>query len=71
MPKPTIHQIICEGTKNGLKYTMPKTINSDVGFQLMFGKVEDYEHEQSIIKAHHDTYETKTYSIEDLKLWFL
>jgi hypothetical protein len=71
MPKPTIHQIICEGTENGLKYTIPKTINSDIGWQLMFGKAEDYEHEQSIIKAHHDTYETKTYSKEDLKLWFL
>jgi hypothetical protein len=71
MPKPIHHQIICKGTENGLSYTMPKTINSDIGWQLMFGKIENHKHEKSIIKAHHDKYETKTYSKEDLKLWFL
>ena len=55
MAKKTIHQEIWKRTENELKMIVPKQINSDIGFQLMFGPVEDYEHEQSIIKAHHDS----------------
>ena len=57
MPRPTLHQIICRRTKEGLKYDIPKKITTDVGFQLMFGNIENFwidtfrnlEHIKSII----------------------
>ena len=68
MPKPTIHQIICEGTKNGLKYTIPKPINSDIGWQLMFGRVENFWDEEKRLKDNANKYDAKTYrDLEDFK----
>ena len=47
MAKDTIHQKIWKRTENGLEISIPKIIRSDIGFQLMFGKNEDYDYEQS------------------------
>mgnify|MGYP003147114216 CR=1 FL=1 len=68
MPNRTIHQVICRRTKNGLKYNMPKTITSDIGFQLMFGQTENAYLEQKEIERNADNYDTNTYrSVEHFK----
>ena len=56
---------------DGIKYNIPKTITSDIGWQLMFGPMEDYKHENSIVKEHQETHNAKQYSKQDMKLWFL
>ena len=68
MPKATLHQLICRSTKNGLKYDIPKIINSDVGFQLMFGVVENATNERKRFEDNANEYETRIYqSIEHFK----
>jgi hypothetical protein len=68
MPRPTLHQIICRRTKNGLKYTIPKKITTDVGFQLMFGSVENYWVEEKRIKINAENYETNIFrNLEHIK----
>jgi hypothetical protein len=56
---------------DGIQYNIPKTITSDIGWQLMFGPMEDYKHENSIVKEHQETHNAKQYSKQDMKLWFL
>ena len=67
MAKDTIHQKIWKRTENGLEISIPKIIRSDIGFQLMFGKNEDYDYEQSLIKKHHDSYSPTIYTEDQLK----
>jgi len=64
----TRHQEIWKRTKNGLKIVMPKKINSDIGFQLMFGHREDYRIEEKRIEDNAERYECKTYiNVNDFK----
>lgn len=61
-------QEIWKKTENGLKLVLPKNINSDIGFQLMFGYREDYRHEKEKYDKHCEQYETKIYKdVEDFK----
>lgn len=47
---------------------MPKTITSDIGFQLMFGQTENAYLEQKEIERNADNYDTNTYrSVEHFK----
>ena len=56
MAKDTIHQKIWKRKEDdSLELSIPKIINSDIGFQLMFGMNEDYDYEKSLIKKHHDS----------------
>jgi len=64
----TRHQEIWKRTKNGLELVLPKKINSDIGFQLMFGHREDYREwdrkveynaNKYLIKVYHDVYDFK------------
>ena len=66
--KPTRHQEIWKRTKNGLKLILPKNINTDIGFQLMFGYREDYREEARKYKNNSEAYECKIYhDINDFK----
>jgi len=67
MAKDTIHQKIWKKTENGLMLCIPKIIKTDIGFQLMFGKNEDYDYEQSIVNKHHEKYCAITYNEKELK----
>jgi len=62
MPNRTTHQVICRRTKNGLRYNIPKIINSDIGFQLMFGEIENHWNEEKAIRKNENKYETTVYS---------
>ena len=66
----TRHQEIWKRTKNGLELVLPKKINSDIGFQLMFGYREDYREwdrkvennaDKYLTKVYHDVYDFKKY----------
>ena len=68
MPRHTLHQIICRRTKEGLKYDIPKKITTDVGFQLMFGNIENFWIEEKTIKTNAENYETNTFrNLEHIK----
>lgn len=68
MPKPTKHQQIWRRTKNGLRFDMPKTIDSDIGFQLMFGEVEKNWMNVERFEKHCNNYEARIYrDLEDFK----
>lgn len=62
MNKPTLHQEIWEREEDdSLRLVMPKIINTDIGFQLMFGMSENhicYTNKQS---QNNNNYETKIY----------
>jgi len=67
--KPTLHQEIWERREDdSLELVMPKIINSDIGFQLMFGMAENqicYSNKQS---QNNNKYDVKIYKdIEDYK----
>lgn len=70
MAKRTNHQEVCIRTENGLKFELPKNINSDIGYQLMFGAVEDYDYEKTKERKHNETYETKQYNESEI-IWFI
>ena len=64
----TKHQEIWKRTENGLELLLPKKINTDIGFQLMFGYREDYKTEKKKMLKNNDRYFCKTYlNIEDFK----
>ena len=64
----TRHQEIYKRTENGLKLVLPTKIETDIGFQLMFGHREDYRVEEKRIERNADRYFTKTYlDVEDFK----
>ena len=67
MAKDTIHQKIWKKTDSGLVLSIPKIINSDIGFQLMFGKNEDYDYEQLKVYKFHQSYCPITYNEKELK----
>ena len=56
---------------NTLELNLPKLINTDIGFQLMFGLPEDSKEERRIIRRHITKYSTNIYLEEELKIWFL
>jgi len=61
LSKATKNQEIWKRTKNGFKLVLPKKINTDIGFQLMFGHREDFRYEK-------EQYDTKIYKdVEDFK----
>jgi hypothetical protein len=65
-------QIIWQRDKdNNLELNIPKVINSDIGFQLMYGMPEDMKEERRIIRRHLTKYSTTIYLEEELKIWFL
>tara|TARA_R100000388_G_scaffold38056_1_gene29470 strand:- start:981 stop:1199 length:219 start_codon:yes stop_codon:yes gene_type:complete len=53
-----------------LELKLPKVINTDIGFQLMFGLPEDSKEERRIIRRHITKYTTTVYLEEELKIWF-
>ncbi len=72
MSKPTRHQLIwrVDGNiydykLNDVKLNLPKIINSDIGFQLMFGLPEDYRSERDRVMRNHDKHFARSYSVED------
>ena len=64
--KPTKHQEIWKRTENGLELELPKNINTDIGFQLMFGYRENYLEEVLKYKKHCNNYETEVFNYNDL-----
>ena len=64
----TIHQQIWKRTENGLELVLPKKINSDIGFQLMFGYREDHRTEEKRMEENDERYTTKIYrDVTDFK----
>tara|TARA_R110001592_G_scaffold79084_2_gene236911 strand:+ start:15136 stop:15345 length:210 start_codon:yes stop_codon:yes gene_type:complete len=62
----TRHQVIWVRDKETVTLNLPKTIKSDIGFQLMFGEREDYRTERLKLdnyskKKHLTIYEDKEY----------
>jgi hypothetical protein len=64
-------QIIWQRDKDNIELNIPKVINSDIGFQLMYGMPEDMKEERRIIRRHLTKYSTTIYLEEELKIWFL
>jgi len=46
-----------------LELNLPKTINTDIGFQLMFGWPTDYDTDKMYKQKHDESYGAKTYNI--------
>ena len=69
MIKPTKHQEIWERKEDdSLVLVLPKIINSDIGFQLMFGHREDHRVEEKRLEDNANKYNCKTYiNVEDFK----
>ena len=42
MPRRTLSQLIWKSTENGAELRLPKIINTDINFQLMFGEAESH-----------------------------
>lgn len=70
--KPTRHQIIWKVEGNiydykleDVKLDIPKIVNSDIGFQLMFGLTEDYRSERDRVMRNHDNHYVKSYTVDD------
>lgn len=62
MIKPTKHQEIWERREDdSLKLVLPKIINSDIGFQLMFGFRECHKTEKEKELKNNKSYDSKTY----------
>ncbi len=60
--KPTKHQEIYIRTENGLKLDMPKIINTDIGFQLMFGYRECQRTEKEKEQKNNNNYKPRTFN---------
>tara|TARA_R110001606_G_scaffold398355_1_gene577221 strand:- start:1163 stop:1378 length:216 start_codon:yes stop_codon:yes gene_type:complete len=60
----TRHQIIWFYDKQSEKFILklPNVINSDVGYQLMFGESEDYRTERSRIDINNQNNEVNIYA---------
>jgi len=67
--KPTRHQQIWETKEDTNELKIPKTISSDVGFQLMFGEAENNELETRKQTENEKNYTTKIYTEEEIKIW--
>ncbi len=66
----TRHQEIWKRTENGLELVMPKIINSDIGYQLMFGYREDHRIERDRLEKNAEKYTTAIYESELTKKRF-
>ena len=69
MGKATIHQQVWKAQKEGNTLKLPKVINSDVGFQLMFGPAENRELEVRKEREQAEKYNTKQYTEEEVTIW--
>ncbi len=72
MARATKHQVIWkrEGQEHDdLRLEIPKKINSDISFQLMFGVATNYNYDEEQTEKHHLNYsaDITEISIEDLK----
>lgn len=61
MPRRTISQLIWRSTKNGAELRMPKIINTDINFQLMFGEAESHNEQTQRETSNAENYECKIY----------
>lgn len=56
------HQSIWKrNEKNELVLDIPNTIKTDVGYQLMFGKMDDHDYQVKFEKENAEKYETRIY----------
>tara|TARA_R100001443_G_scaffold5020_2_gene13675 strand:- start:207 stop:422 length:216 start_codon:yes stop_codon:yes gene_type:complete len=68
MPRRTLSQLIWKSTENGAQLRMPKTIKSDINFQLMFGEAESHNEQTQRESRHLENYDCKVYrDIEHFK----
>ena len=68
MPRRTLSQLIWKRTKNGSELRLPKIINTDVGFQLMFGESESHNEQTQKETNNAENYYCKTYrNVEHFK----
>ena len=68
MPRRTLSQLIWKRTKNGAELRLPKFINTDVGFQLMFGESESHNEQTQKETNNAENYYCKTYrNVEHFK----
>ena len=61
MPKRTISQLIWRSTKNGAELRLPKIINTDINFQLMFGEAESHAEWTESYERNNKNYDTRVY----------
>ena len=68
MPRRTLSQLIWKSTNNGAELRLPKIINTDVGFQLMFGESESHNEQTQKETNNAENYYCKTYrNVEHFK----
>jgi len=71
MSKKNHHQTIWKrNDDDSLTLKMPKIINTDISFQLMFGMSEDNKEENRLIRKHHQSYTLNVYTEKHIKIWF-
>lgn len=61
MPRRTLSQLIWKSTKNGAELRLPKIIDTDVNFQLMFGESENHPEQTQRETTNAENYECRTY----------
>ena len=75
MPRATNHQVIWKrkgAEHDGLELDLPKKINSDIGFQLMFGVSTNYIEDNKKEEQHHLNYslDVDIMTLEDIIVRF-
>ena len=61
MPRRTLSQLIWKSTKNGAELRLPRIINTDINFQLMFGESESHPEQIQKETKNAENYECRTY----------
>ena len=64
MAIPIIQKIWHRKDNDELELQLPEVINSDIGFQLMFGWPHDYKTDREITRKHLDSYDPKVYYVK-------
>lgn len=61
MPRRTLSQLIWKSTENGAELRLPKIIDTDINFQLMFGESESHPEQTQRETTNAENYECRTY----------
>ena len=61
MPRRTLSQLIWKITEKGAELRLPKIIDTDINFQLMFGEAESHNEQTQRETNNAENYECRTY----------
>jgi len=65
MARPKIQKIWKRDENDQLVLDLPKIINTDIGFQLMFGWPLDYDTDKQRNQKHNNSYGAKSYNVKE------